>query len=69
MGYRDTEAERARQRMLDDWTAARTEVRGTFEDLVHEKVDANESFIIFQNFITGQLRVLEAKLHRYGGEH
>jgi glutamate-ammonia-ligase adenylyltransferase len=34
MGYRDTEAERARERMLDDWTAARTEVRGHFEELV-----------------------------------
>jgi glutamate-ammonia-ligase adenylyltransferase len=34
MGYRDTEAERARLRMLDDWTAARTEVRAHFEELV-----------------------------------
>jgi glutamate-ammonia-ligase adenylyltransferase len=34
MGYRDAEAERARQRMLDDWTAARTQVRGHFEALV-----------------------------------
>jgi len=34
MGYRDAEAERARERMLDDWTAARTEVRGHFEELV-----------------------------------
>ncbi len=34
MGYRDAEAERARERMLDDWTAARTEVRAHFEGLV-----------------------------------
>ena len=34
MGYRDTEGERARQRMLDDWTAARAQVRGHFEALV-----------------------------------
>lgn len=34
-----------------------------FDDLVHEKVEANESFIIFQQFIQGQLSAIDAKLH------
>ncbi|MEN8181579.1 MAG: hypothetical protein ABFS46_03480 [Myxococcota bacterium] len=34
MGYREPEAEQARERMLDDWTAVRAEVRGHFEELL-----------------------------------
>lgn len=33
-----------------------------FEDLVHEKVEANESFLIFQTFMQGQVQSIEAKL-------
>ena len=34
LGYADPEAERARNRLLDEWTAVRTEVRAHFEALV-----------------------------------
>jgi glutamate-ammonia-ligase adenylyltransferase len=34
LGYGDAEGARARDRLLDDWTAVRTEVRGHFEALV-----------------------------------
>jgi hypothetical protein len=34
MGYADGSAEAARARLLDAWTAVRTEVRGHFEELL-----------------------------------
>ncbi len=34
MGYRELDADQARNRYLDAWTSVRTEVRGHFEDLV-----------------------------------
>ena len=43
MGYRDGEATRARDRLLDDWTQVRATVRGHFEALVLRAEDSEGS--------------------------
>jgi hypothetical protein len=37
MGYRDDSIDRARERLLADWSAVRSEVRAHFEALLPEK--------------------------------
>ncbi len=43
MGYRDAQAERARGRLLGDWTQVRAEVRGHFEALVLRPLEPSDA--------------------------